>query len=78
MLCFVFYFWRMKMSSVFKSPKVVKVEQPEVEPETVDVPELTYDLEKRRKKKMGAVSQLLSHENSYDILGGNGKKTLGG
>lgn len=66
------------MSSVFKSPKVVKVEQPEVEPETVDVPEMTYDLEKRRKKKMGAVSQLLSHENSYDILGGNGKKTLGG
>ena len=63
------------MSSVFKKPKVVKVEQPVVEPEAVDVSEVTYDLEKKRKKRMGAVSQLLSHQNDYGMTG---KKTLGG
>ena len=66
------------MSSVFKKPKVVTVEQKEIEPETVDVSAITYELEKKRKKKTGAVSQLLSHDNSYGYLDGSGKKTLGG
>ena len=33
------------------------------------------ELENKRKKKMGAVSQLLSHDNSYGS--GGGKTTLG-
>ncbi len=62
------------MSSVFKNPKVVKVEPKEVEPEIVDMSETYFEMEKRRKKKMGAVSQLLSKDNSY----GNPKTSLGG
>lgn len=62
------------MSSVFSSTKVVNVSSTKpVEPEVVDNHELAYELEKKRKKKMGAVSQLLSKENGYegkDVLGG--------
>ena len=67
------------MSSVFKSPKVVNVQPVEVRPEVVDNSETVYELEKKRKKKMGAVSQLLSHDNTYGgFLNEGGKKTLGG
>lgn len=60
------------MSSVFKSPKI-KVAQPaEVLPELVDNNEIEYELDKKRKRKMGAVSQLLT-QNS----GSNNKTTLG-
>ncbi len=64
------------MSSVFKKPKVKKVEPVEVEPETVDNNEIIFELEKKRKKKMGAISQLLSSDRSGLGLG-QGKKTLG-
>ena len=62
------------MSSVFKTPKVEAVETKVVEPEVVDLSDTVYELEKKRKKKMGAVSQLISQDNSY----GNLKNTLGG
>ena len=62
------------MSSVFSKPKVVQIEPEEVEPEVVDNSEEVQELERKRKKKMGAVSQLLSHDNSY---GSGGKTTLG-
>jgi hypothetical protein len=62
------------MSSVFKSPRVRTIETNVVEPEVVDLSESVYELEKKRKKKMGAVSQLISKDNSY----GNLKNTLGG
>ena len=67
------------MSSVFKSPKVVTVQPTEVVPEVVDNSEVVYELEKKRKKKMGAVSQLLSHDNTYGgfLNDVGGKKTLG-
>lgn len=61
------------MSSVFKSPKIKPVEIKDIEPEIVDVSETVFEMEKKRKKKMGAVSQLLSKDNSY-----GGKTTLGG
>ena len=64
------------MSSVFKKPKVKKIEPVEVEPETVDNNEIVFELEKKRKKKMGAISQLLSSDRSGSGLG-QGKKTLG-
>lgn len=60
------------MSSVFSTPKVVQVQQQEVTPEVVDTSAEVQEIEKKRKKKMGAVSQLLSHDNSY-----GGKTTLG-
>lgn len=75
------------MSGVFAKPKVVQVAQPEVKPEIVDNTEMVEALEKKRKKRMGAVSQLLSHNNSYGIstrssgssdTAGGGKTTLGG
>ena len=62
------------MSSVFKTPKVNTVETKVIEPEVVDMSETVYELEKKRKKKMGAVSQLISKNNSYSDL----KNTLGG
>ena len=62
------------MSSVFKSPKVINIEPKEVEPEIVDMSEMVFEMEKKRKKKMGAISQLISKDNSY----GNPKTTLGG
>ncbi len=62
------------MSSVFSKPKVVQIEPEEVEPEVVDNSEEVQELERKRKKKMGAVSQLLSHDNFY---GSGGKTTLG-
>lgn len=63
------------MSSVFKSPKVTYVTpEPEIVPETVDDNEITSELEKKRKRRMGAVSQLLSQ----DRQGEKGKTTLGG
>lgn len=63
------------MSSVFSKPKVVQVQPQEVELEVVDNSEEVRELESKRKKKMGAVSQLLSHDNSYGS--GSGKTTLG-
>lgn len=56
------------MSSVFKSPKVKTVEPAVVEPEIVDNSETVYELEKKRKKKMGAISQLISRDNSYGVI----------
>jgi len=64
------------MSSVFKSPKVSYVQPATVEPEVVDDSQIISDLEKKRKKKMGAISQLISLDrNSSDKSGA--KKTLG-
>ncbi len=63
------------MSSVFSKPKVVQVQPQEVELEVVDNSAEVRELESKRKKKMGAVSQLLSHDNSYGS--GGGKTTLG-
>ena len=66
------------MSSVFKSPKVIMQQPEEVLPEVVDDNEIVFEMEKKRKKKMGAVSQLLARDN--DVLGSrytNGKQTLG-
>ena len=65
------------MSSVFKSPKV---SAPVVEPtpvviQTVDNNETLQELEKKRKKKMGAISQLLSSDRQNS--NSNGKKKLG-
>ena len=66
------------MSSVFKSPKVVNIQPTTVVPEVVDNAEVVYELEKKRKKKMGAVSQLLSRDNTYGgFLQESGKRTLG-
>ena len=67
------------MSSVFKSPKKVNIQPTEVHPEVVDNSEVIYELEKKRKKKMGAVSQLLSHDNTYGgfLADSGGKRTLG-
>ena len=56
------------MSSVFKSPKIKKVETKVVEPQIVDNSEIVYEMEKKRKKKMGAVSQILAKDNSYQGL----------
>lgn len=53
------------MSSVFKSPKVKRVETEVIEPEVVDKSKEVYEIEKRVKKKMGAVSQILAKDNSY-------------
>jgi hypothetical protein len=64
------------MSSVFKSPKVKAVPQKVVEPETVDNNETIFELEKKRKKKMGAVSQILAQDRSENESFGN-KRTLG-
>ena len=38
------------MSSVFKSPKVINIEPKEVEPEIVDMSEMVFEMEKKRKK----------------------------
>lgn len=66
------------MSSVFSKPKVVQVQPEEVDPVVVDNSEEVHALEQRRKKRMGAVSQLLSRDNSYGWGGiGGGKTTLG-
>ena len=61
------------MSSVFKKPKVKVIQPEEVVPEIVDDSETVRAMEKKRQKKMGALSQLLSHDNSYGR-----KTTLGG
>lgn len=60
------------MSSVFKSPKVKVVQPTEVQPELVDNNEIEYELDKKRRRKMGAISQLLTQNN-----GSNNKTTLG-
>ncbi len=67
------------MSSVFSKPKVVQVQPETVEPEVVDRSEEVQELERKRKRRMGAVSQLLSHDNSYGSPAGygGGKTTLG-
>lgn len=67
------------MSSVFSKPKVKQIEVVEPEPVIVDNSEEVLELEKKRKKRMGAVSQLLSQDNSYDygFGAGGGKTTLG-
>lgn len=63
------------MSSVFSSPKVVNVQPQEVEPVIVDNSEQIQEIENRRKKKMGAVSQLLSYDNDYSAFNNGGGKT---
>jgi len=63
------------MSSVFKSPKVTYVEPTPVAVQTVDNNETLQELEKKRKKRMGAISQLLSSDRQNG--GANGKKKLG-
>ena len=60
------------MSSVFKSPKIKVAPPAEVQQELVDNNEIEYELDKKRKRKMGAVSQLLTQNN-----GSNNKTTLG-
>ena len=67
-----FILWEKKMSSVFKSPKVKVVKQEEVQPELVDNNEIEYELNKKRKRKMGAISQLLANDSAT-----NNKTTLG-
>lgn len=68
------------MSSVFKSKKtkVRQITPREVEPMILDRSELYYELEKKRQKKQGAVSQLISRDNTYGVRGDNSKMTLGG
>ena len=63
------------MSSVFKQPKTVYLpDTTEVLPEEVDDNEIIFQLEKKRKKRMGAISQMLAKEN--DSIAGK-KQTLG-
>ena len=53
------------MSSIFKKPKIQTVKAEEtVKPEYVDNNEIEYELDKKRKRKMGAVSQLLMQNNT--------------
>ena len=65
------------MSSIFSSPKVVQAPVQEVAPMVVDNSDEVYALEKKRKKKMGAVSQLISKDNDFDAFNNGGKTTLG-
>jgi len=65
------------MSSVFKSPKVKTVQPQEVEPVLVDNNETVFQLEKKRKKKMGAVSQILSLDRENSDALAYRKTTLG-
>lgn len=61
------------MSSIFKKTKIQTVKPEEtVKPEYVDNNEIEYELDKKRKRKMGAVSQLLMQNNTT-----NDKTTLG-
>lgn len=62
------------MSSVFKSPKVKYVEPETPEPMLADDNQIVYEMEKNRKKKYGAVAQLLYDENGYTLGYGDGKK----
>lgn len=62
------------MSSVLKKPKVKYIQPEEVTPEYVNPIETIMDEEVKRKKKMGALSQILAKDNSY---GSSGKTTLG-
>ena len=50
------------MSAVFSKPKVIQVKPKEVEQEIVDNSEMVYNMEKKRKKRMGALSQILNKE----------------
>ena len=54
------------MSSIFSSPKIVQVQPNEVEQEVVDTSEIVYNMEKKRKKRMGALSQILDKERLGD------------
>ena len=65
------------MSSIFSAPKVVQSPVQEVTPMVVDVSDEVRDIEKMRKKKMGAISQLISRDNDMDAFTGGGKTTLG-
>ena len=62
------------MSSVFKSPKVKYAAPEDTEPTLADDNQMVYEMEKKRKKKYGAVAQLLYDENGYTISYGEGKK----
>ncbi len=55
------------MSSIFKTPKVRNIAPRQVDPMIVDRSEFYYDLEIKRQRKRGAVSQLLSHDNTYGV-----------
>ena len=50
------------MSSIFSSPKIIPVQPKEVEQEVVDTSEIVYNMEKKRTKRMGALSQILNKE----------------
>ena len=65
------------MSSVFKKPKVQYVEVEDSEPTLADDNQIVYEMEKKRKKKYGAVAQLLYDENGYTLSYGGKKKKLG-
>ncbi len=65
------------MSSIFSAPKVVQSPVQEVAPMVVDDSDEVRDIEKKRKKKMGAISQLISRDNDMDAFNGGGKTTLG-
>ena len=64
------------MSSVFKSPKVETVAPAPVIVQTVDNNETLQELEKKRKRRMGAISQLISSDRQgFGTI--SGKKKLG-
>ena len=65
------------MSSIFSSPKAVQLPSQEVVPSVVDNSKEVYEIEKKRKKKMGAISQLISRDSDMDAFNGGGKTTLG-
>ncbi|MCM1324664.1 MAG: hypothetical protein NC218_11125 [Acetobacter sp.] len=54
------------MSSVFKKPKVKNIAPEEVSPNyVVEDLETARDMERRRQRRTGALSQFLSRDNSY-------------
>ena len=58
------------MSAVFKKPKTQVVRAPmPVEPQIADENEEIRAFERKRKKRMGAVSQILSDHNEKIKLG---------
>lgn len=63
------------MSGVFSKPKIVQVQPQQVQPEVADSNEMLEDITKKRKKRMGAVSQLLSRGDNKSA--GEYKTTLG-
>jgi len=69
-LFFLIFFRSENMSSVFKKPKAPKqvVTMTEVQPTVVDNTEVVQDIEKKRRRRMGAVSQILASGSAYNGL----------